>query len=94
MPAARAAGFTGSARNFRRLVADVKAAYRREQGPAVLAALRRAVAFRRWRACDVASILAAGNGVPSPRAAGEALVLGLPVAPTRSLEAYRIGGTR
>jgi hypothetical protein len=62
--------------------------------PAVLDALRRAVAFRRWRAGDVVSILAAGNGVPSPRAAGEALILDLPVAPTRSLDAYRIGGTR
>ena len=62
--------------------------------PAVLDALRRAVAFRRWRAADVVSILAAGNGVPSPRAAGEALILDLPVAPTRSLDAYRIGGTR
>lgn len=61
---------------------------------AVLDALRRAVAFRRWRAGDVASILAAGNGVPTPRAAGEALILDLPVAPTRSLDAYRIGGQR
>lgn len=32
LPAARRAGFSGSARNFRRLVADAKAAYRREQG--------------------------------------------------------------
>ena len=61
---------------------------------AVLDALRRAVAFRRWRAGDVASILAAGSGVATPRAAGEALVLDLPVAPTRSLDAYRIGGQR
>lgn len=59
---------------------------------AVTAALRRAVVFRRWRAVDVASILAAGSGVATPRAAGEALVLDLPVAPTRSLDAYRIGG--
>jgi hypothetical protein len=61
---------------------------------AVLDALRRAVAFRRWRATDVASILAAGNGVPTPRRAGEALILDLPVAPTRSLDAYRTGGQR
>lgn len=60
----------------------------------VLDALRRAVAFRRWKAADVASILAAGNGVPTPRVAGEALILDLPVAPTRSLDAYRIGGQR
>ena len=38
--------------------------------PAVLDALRWAVAFRRWRAGDVASILAAGNGVPTPRPLG------------------------
>ena len=61
---------------------------------AVTDALRRAVAFRRWRAGDVASILAAGNGAPTPRAAGDALILDLPVAPTRSLDAYRIAGTR
>lgn len=61
---------------------------------AVTAALRRAVAFRRWRAVDIGSILAAGSGVATPRGAGEALVLDLPVAPTRSLDAYRIGGTR
>ena len=61
---------------------------------AVTAALRRAVAFRRWRAVDIGSILAAGSGVATPRAAGEALVLDLPVAPTRSLDAYRIGGHR
>jgi hypothetical protein len=61
---------------------------------AVTAALRRAVAFRRWRAVDIGSILAAGSGVATPRAAGEALVLDLPVAPTRSLDAYRIGGQR
>ena len=32
LPAARTAGFVGSARNFRRLVADAKAAFRREHG--------------------------------------------------------------
>ena len=57
---------------------------------ALLAALRRAVAFRRFRATDVRSILAAGAGAPQPRPAGDALILDLPVAPTRSLEAYTI----
>ncbi len=55
-----------------------------------MAALRRAVAFRRFRAADVRSILAAGAGTPQPRPAGDALILDLPVAPTRSLEAYTI----
>ena len=53
-------------------------------------ALRRAVAFRRFRAADVRSILAAGAGTPQPRPAGDALILDLPVAPTRSLDAYTI----
>ncbi len=57
---------------------------------ALVTALHRAVAFRRFRAADVRSILAAGTGTPQPRPAGDALVLGLPVAPTRSLDAYKI----
>lgn len=59
-----------------------------------LQALRRAVAFRRFRAEDVRSILAAGTGsgtaAPTPVPAGEALVLELPTAATRDLGAYRI----
>jgi len=58
--------------------------------PALVAALHRAVAFRRFRAADVRSILAAGTGTPQPRPAGQALILDLPVAPTRSLDAYKI----
>ncbi|GJO10217.1 hypothetical protein NJB18091_53330 [Mycobacterium marinum] len=57
---------------------------------ALVAALHRAVAFRRFRAADVRSILAAGTGTPHPRPAGDALILDLPVAPTRSLEVYKI----
>lgn len=57
---------------------------------ALIAALHRAVAFRRFRAADVRSILAAGTGTPQPRPAGNALILDLPVAPTRSLDAYTI----
>jgi hypothetical protein len=57
---------------------------------ALTAALRRAVAFRRFRAADVRSILAAGAGTPHPRPAGDALILDLPVAPTRSLDAYAV----
>ena len=53
-----------------------------------LAALGRAVAFRRWRAADVRSILAAGAGTPDPTATGQALVIDLPVAPGRSLAQY------
>jgi transposase len=59
---------------------------------ALLAALTRAVEFRRWRADDVRSILAAGGAAPQPRPAGQALVLTLPSVPTRPLSDYAIGG--
>lgn len=55
-------------------------------------ALARAVAFSRWRAADVRSILAAGAGTPEPRPAGDALVLELPAVSVRSLADYAIGG--
>jgi hypothetical protein len=62
----------------------------------LLVALERAVAFSRWRAADVRSILAAAGAAPTPRRAGQALeqavVLTLPTVPTRSLDTYRIDG--
>jgi len=57
---------------------------------ALLAALARAVAFGRWRAADVRSILAAGSGVADPQPAGQALVLELPVTASRPLERYSL----
>jgi transposase len=57
---------------------------------AFLDALSRAVAFGRWRAADVRSILAAGAGTAQPRDAGDALVLELPLVPVRSLADYAI----
>ncbi|MEV6364866.1 IS21 family transposase [Nocardia asteroides] len=59
----------------------------------LIAALRRAVAFKRFRAADVRSILAAGAGAPRPRPAGDALVLDLPTSTPRSLDAYKITAT-
>jgi hypothetical protein len=56
------------------------------------AALDRAVAFGRWRAADVRSILAAGPGTADPRPAGDALVLELPVVPVRPLSGARERG--
>lgn len=56
-----------------------------------LDALARAVAFGRWRAADVRSILAAGTGIAQPTPAGDALVLELPVVPVRPLSDYAIG---
>lgn len=60
---------------------------------ALVAALERALAFRRFRAADVSAILAAGSGVSRPRSAGAGLE-GLPAVPIRPLAAYAIEGTR
>ena len=69
-------------------IASLERAHGREQ---LLSALERAVAFGRWRAADVRSILAAGTGVAVPQPAGRALVLTLPSVPTRSLADYAVG---
>jgi transposase len=58
---------------------------------AFLGALDRAVAFGRWRAADVRSILAAGAGIADPRPAGDVLALDLPAVPVRPLADYAIG---
>jgi transposase len=58
---------------------------------AVITALERAVQFRRWRAGDVRSILAAAGAAPAPRPAGQALVMTLPQVPVRPLSDYAIG---
>jgi hypothetical protein len=54
-------------------------------------ALDRAVAFCRWRAADVRSILAAGAGIADPRPAGDVLALDFPAVPVRPLADYAIG---
>jgi transposase len=94
-PAAEAF-LTGSAASGNtKLAADLDelAALRAAHGDqALTAALERAAAFRRWRAADVRSILAAGAGAPQPRPAGDALVIELPKVPVRPLSAYKIGG--
>ena len=59
---------------------------------ALVTGLERAVQFRRWRADDVRSILAAGGAAPTPRPAGQALVLTLPAVPVRPLAGYAFGG--
>ena len=85
--AAAASGITTLAGDLEEL-AGLEAAHGKE---ALIAALERAVAFGRFRAHDVRSILAAGTGVARPTAPGEALVLALPVVPTRPLSDYAIG---
>ena len=93
---AAGAFLTGSAASGNtKLAADLDelAALRAAHGDqALTAALERAVAFRRWRAADVRSILAAGAGIPQPSPAGGALIIELPKVPVRPLSAYKIEG--
>jgi len=85
---AAAAGVSSLAREIREIL-TLRAAHGDE---ALAAALDRAVQFRRWRADDVRSILAAAGAAPTPRAAGQALVLTLPSVPVRPLADYKFGG--
>jgi transposase len=85
---AAAAGVANLAREIREIL-TLRAAHGE---PALLTALERAVQFKRWRADDVRSILAAAGAAPQPTAAGQALVLTLPAVPMRSLSEYAIGG--
>ena len=57
---------------------------------AEIADLERALAFRRFRAADVRSILAAGAGAPRGQAPGERLTIDLPAVPVRPLAAYAL----
>lgn len=75
-------------------VAEI-AALEASWGPEALrGALRRATAFRRYRASDVRSILAAGVGAPRPGVGGGPLDLQLPAVPVRSLQAYAVEALR
>jgi len=85
--AAAASGITSLAGDLDEL-AGLEAAHGKE---ALVAALERAVAFGRFRAHDVRSILAAGIGVPRPTAPGEGLIVALPVVPVRPLSDYAVG---
>ena len=69
------------------LIGDLERAHGREP---LIAALERALAFGRFRAADVRSILAAGAGVPRHREPGERLAIALPAVPVRSLAAYAL----
>lgn len=85
--AAAAAGITKLAGELDEL-AGLEAAHGRDT---LIAALERAVAFGRFRAHDVRSIIAAGAGVAQPTAPGDALIVALPAVATRPLSDYAIG---
>jgi len=86
----RAAAAAGTLRLEAELgqIADLEAAWGRT---ALVAALERAVRFRRFKAADLRAILAAGRGVPTPTRAGTQLALELPTVPERPLAAYALG---
>jgi transposase len=73
------------------LIVGLEAAWGRD---ALVGALERAVAFRRFKAADVRSILEARAGVPTVVAEGAALAVDLPAVPVRPLDAYRIEALR
>jgi transposase len=81
---AAAAGVSSLAREITQIL-TLQAAH---GDTALIAALERAAEFRRWRADDVRSILAAAGAAPAPRPAGKALVLTLPAVPVRPLSDY------
>ncbi len=83
---AATAGITSLRGDLDELLA-LKAAHGKEP---LVAAIERAVAFGRFRANDVRSILAAGKGVPSPTTPGSALIVKLPIVGTRPLSDYAI----
>ena len=87
--AAAAAGTSHLAHELA-LIADLERAHGRAP---LLTALERALTFRRFRAADVRSILAAGAGVGRPRAPGTDLAVALPAVPVRSLAAYALEPT-
>jgi transposase len=93
---AAAAFLTGAAAagvaNLPREISEILTLQAAHGPDALIAALDRAVEFRRWRADDVRSILAAAGAAPTPRGPGQALVLTLPSVPVRPLSAYAFGG--
>jgi transposase len=88
--AAAAAGTTKLATEIAQII-SLEAAWGRD---ALVAALGRAVEFRRFKAADVRSILEAGAGVATVAAEGVDLGLGLPEVPVRDLAAYSLEAIR
>lgn len=82
--AAAAAGQTRLPAHLADIVA-LQAAHGRE---ALVAALGRALTFRRFTADDIRAILDAAGAAPTVVGAGDPLALDVPAAPARSLDAY------
>ncbi len=89
----RTAAGAGTARLAGELadIVGLEASWGREQ---LVAALERAVHFRRFQANDVRDILAAGPKAPKPVAAGTSLHLVVPESEVRSLDAYALEAIR
>ncbi len=85
----RAAAAAGTARLSAELaeIASLEAAFGRDR---LVGAIERATVFRRFRAQDVRSILAAGEGVMQIGAPGAPLAKTLPAVPVRSLSEYAV----
>jgi transposase len=89
----RAAAATGTPRLAHEIgaIAELRAPY---GDAALVAALEKALAYRRFGAADVRSILLAGAGTPALRSPGERLSLDLPSVPVRPLAAYALESAR
>lgn len=89
----RTAAAAGTARLAGELadIVGLEASWGREQ---LVAALERAVHFRRFKANDIRDILAAGPKAPKPVAAGTSLHLVVPESEVRSLDAYALEAIR
>ena len=85
----RAAAASGSTRLHLEL-AEIVPLARSHGREALVAALERALAFRRFGATDVRSILAAGPAAPRLASAGVDLTVELPTVPVRPLSAYAL----
>jgi transposase len=84
--AGAAAGMTMLPKEIEIIVAELLPAHGDQ---AVTRALQRAVRFSRFRADDVRSILAIGPAAPEPAAPGERVVVDLPIAAQRGLDAFK-----
>jgi hypothetical protein len=89
----RAAAAAGTSKLASELV-DIVGLERSWGREALVAALARALEFRRFRAQDVRSILSANGAAPRPTPAGGRLELVLPKVPVRPLSAYSLEALR